>query len=65
MMHFWEGGVGHKSMREATDFFRKDQHCLDTPQREENISDEQNTEEQEETEDADEDPDSDEDIEDD
>jgi hypothetical protein len=32
MMRFRGGGVGHKSTREATDFFRKDRDRLDTAQ---------------------------------
>ena len=29
MMRFRGGGVGHKSTRQATDFFKKDRHTLD------------------------------------
>jgi hypothetical protein len=29
MMRFWGGGVGHKSTREATDFFKNDRDPLD------------------------------------
>lgn len=29
MMRFRGGGVGHKSTRQATNFFRKDRHTLD------------------------------------
>jgi hypothetical protein len=32
MMRFRGGGVGHKSTREATDFFRRDRDLLDLPQ---------------------------------
>ena len=64
-MRFRGGGVGHKSTREATDFFKRDRDPLDVP-RQANIDDEENTEEWEEIEDyADEDPDSDKDVEDD
>lgn len=64
-MRFRGGGVGHKSTREATDFFKRDRDPLDVP-RQANTNDEENTEEWEEIEDdADEDPGSDEDVEDD
>ena len=66
-MRFRGGGVGHKSTREATDFFKRDRDPLDVP-RKANIDDEENTlaEEWEEIEDyADEDPGSDKDVEDD
>ena len=60
-MRFRGGGVGHKSTREATDFFKRDRDPLDVP-RQANTNDEENTEEWEEIEDdADEDPGSDED----
>jgi hypothetical protein len=33
MLRFRGGGVGHKSTRQATDFFKKDRHTLDAQKR--------------------------------
>ena len=30
MMQFWGGGVGHKTIRNATNFFKRDRDQLDT-----------------------------------
>jgi hypothetical protein len=53
MMRFRGGGVGHKSTREATDFFKKDRDHLDTQDKaDENqvgyVSEEENAEDEEE-----------------
>jgi hypothetical protein len=42
MMRFRGGGVGHKSTREATDFFKKDRDHLDVP-RQTKIDDEEDS----------------------
>jgi hypothetical protein len=39
MMRFRGGGVGHKSTRQATDFFKKDRHTSDVQKRSEPASD--------------------------
>ena len=43
-MHFRGGGVGHKSTREAMDFFKNDQDRLDVP-RQAKVDDEKDTDE--------------------
>jgi hypothetical protein len=53
MMRFRGGGVGHKSTREATHFFKKDRDRLDTQDKaDENqvgyVSEEENAEDEEE-----------------
>lgn len=55
-MRYWGGGVGHKSTRDATDFFLSDRDTADIQRQQQRSSSKNEKEVEDEDEDEDEDP---------